>query len=57
MIDITQMDLNGNPISENLPAPGKLAVMAATGTDVRLLLIVLIAMELPFSGLLHAAGC
>ena len=57
MITISQLDLNGNPISENLPAPGKLAVMAATGADVRMLLVLLIAMELPFSGLLNAAGC
>lgn len=58
---MVQLDLNGAPVSEGLPGgaptPGKLAVMAATGADMRLLLIILIAMELPFSGLLHAAGC
>lgn len=62
MITLAQMDLQGNPISEGLPgqglpSPSKLAVMAATGADLRLLLVILIAMELPFSGLLHAAGC
>jgi hypothetical protein len=40
-----------------LPPKSKLAVMAATGTDIRLLIIILIAMELPVQGLLTAAGC
>ena len=49
--------INGNPVSDSLPAPGKLAVMAATGADMRLLLVILIAMELPISGLMSVAGC
>ena len=63
VITISQLDLNGNPVAEvvqgsgNLPSPGRLAVMAATGADLRLLLVILIALELPFSGLLSAAGC
>ena len=57
MITLGQIDLQGNPVSDNLPAPGKLAVMAATGADMRLLLIILIAMELPISGLMSVAGC
>ena len=63
MITISQLDLNGNPVAEvvqgsgNLPSPGKLAVMAATGADLRLLLVILIAMELPISGLMSVAGC
>ena len=63
MIILGQIDLNGNPVAEairdpgNLPSPGRLAVMAATGADLRLLLIVLIAMELPISGLMSVAGC
>lgn len=57
------MDLNGNPIAEvvkgsgNLPSPGRLAVMAATGADLRLLLVMLIVLQLPVSDLLNAAGC
>ena len=60
---MSQLDLNGNPIAEvvqgsgNLPSPGRLAVMAATGADMRLLLIVLIGLQLPVSELLNAAGC
>lgn len=60
---MTQMDLTGSPVQAaapgetSLPSPGRLAVMAATGADLRLLLVILIAMELPVSGLLHAAGC
>ena len=59
VITISQLDLNGNPVAEviqasaNLqssPSSGKLAVMAATGADLRLLLVILIAMELPVSG-------
>ena len=63
VIILGQIDLNGNPVAEaiqgsgNLPSPGRLAVMAATGADLRLLLIVLIAMELPISGLMSVAGC
>jgi hypothetical protein len=63
VITISQLDLNGNPVAEvatgsgNLPSPGRLAVMAATGADLRLLLVILIAMELPISGLLSVAGC
>ena len=60
---LSQLDLQGNPIAEvvqgsgNLPSPGRLAVMAATGADMRLLLIVLIGLQLPVSELLNAAGC
>jgi hypothetical protein len=60
---LSQLDLNGNPIAEvvqgsgNLPSPGRLAVMAATGADLRLLLVMLIALQLPVSDLLNAAGC
>lgn len=64
MIPITQIDLNGNPVAEtvqaaaaSLPPPGRLAVMAATGADLRLLLVILIALELPVSALLNVAGC
>ena len=62
MIPVSQLDLNGNPVSDGLPGaglpgPSKLAVMAATGTDMRLLLVILIAMELPISGIFAAAGC
>jgi len=57
VIVLSQLDLNGNPVSDSLPAPGKLAVMAATGADMRLLLVILIAMELPISGLMSVAGC
>lgn len=60
---LSQLDLQGNPIAEavqgsgNLPSPGRLAVMAATGADIRLLLVMLIALQLPVSDLLNAAGC
>ena len=60
---MSQLDLNGNPIAEvvketgNLPSPGRLAVMAATGADLRLLLVMLIVLQLPVSDLLNAAGC
>lgn len=58
---MSQLDLNGNVIDTAAQAatstPGKLATMAATGADMRLLLIVLIMMELPASALLSAAGC
>ena len=59
---MTQMDLTGSPVQavtqgESLPSPGRLAVMAATGADLRMLLVILIAMELPLSGLLSVAGC
>ena len=58
---MSQLDLNGNPIDTVTQAaqsaPGRLATMAATGADMRLLLIVLIMMELPASALLSAAGC
>lgn len=61
MIVVSQLDLNGNVVETAsqvaTSAPGKLATMAATGTDMRLLLIVLIMMELPASALLSAAGC
>ena len=68
MIPVSQIDLNGNPVSDNIPSggipsgaviptPGRLAVMAATGGDIRLLLVILIAMELPVSGIFAAAGC
>ena len=44
MITVSQLDLNGNVIDTvapggSLPTPGKLAVMAATGADMRLLLV------------------
>jgi hypothetical protein len=58
-----QLDLEGNtvapaePLPGNLPSKGRLAVMAATGGDLRLLLIILIAMELPTSTILGAVGC
>ena len=56
------MDLEGNEVTVNqvaaaLPTKGKLAAMAATGTDIRLLIIILIAMEVPTSALLNAVGC
>lgn len=58
---MSQVDLNGNVIDTVTQtaqsAPGRLATMAATGADMRLLLIVLIMMELPASALLSAAGC
>lgn len=58
---MSQLDLNGNIVEAGAQAaqsaPGRLAAMAATGTDMRLLLIVLIMMELPASALLSAAGC
>lgn len=61
MIRVSQVDLNGNIVETVAQgaqsAPGRLATMAATGADMRLLLIVLIMMELPASALLSAAGC
>ena len=65
MSSVSQIDLNGNPVAEvyqqgadAIPtSPGKLALMAARGADLRLLLVILIALELPVGGLLHAAGC
>jgi hypothetical protein len=60
---VDQLDFHGNtvapaePLSGNLPSKGKLAVMAATGTDIRLLIMILIAMELPTSTILGAVGC
>jgi hypothetical protein len=62
-VNLSQLDLQGNPIAQvaqdsgNLPSPGRLAVMAATGADLRLLLVMLIALQIPVSDLLHAAGC
>jgi hypothetical protein len=53
-----QLDLEGNEVTTSpLPSKGKLAVMAATGTDIRLLIMILIAMELPTSTILGAVGC
>ena len=58
-----QLDLHGNtvapadPLPGNLPSKGRLAVMAATGADLRLLIMILIAMELPTSTILGAVGC
>lgn len=56
-----QLDLEGNEVTtqavSGLPGKGKLAMMAATGTDIRLLIIILIAMEIPAQGLLTAVGC
>ena len=55
-----QLDLEGNEVTtavSGLPTKGKLAMMAATGTDIRLLIIILIAMEVPTSALLNAVGC
>jgi hypothetical protein len=63
VISVQQTDLNGNiveQVSQGASAagsPGKLAVMAATGSDVRLLLVILIMMQLPVSDLLSVAGC
>lgn len=60
---MSQMDLNGNIVEQAgqaLPAagsPGRLALMAATGTDMRLLLVILIMLQLPISELMSAAGC
>ena len=57
---MVQLDLEGNEVTtavSGLPTKGKLAMMAATGTDIRLLIIILIAMELPTSALLNAVGC
>ena len=56
------MDVEGNEVTVAqaeavLPKKGKLAAMAATGTDIRLLIIILIAMEVPTSALLNAVGC
>lgn len=61
-MNLSQLDLQGNPIqtdvqSGGLPTPGRLAVMAATGADLRLLLVMLIALQIPVSDLLNAAGC
>lgn len=55
-----QLDLEGNEVTtgvSGLPTKGKLAMMAATGTDIRLLIIILIAMELPTNALLNVVGC
>ena len=63
MIPVQQTDLNGNIVEQaaqgigNAGSPGKLAVMAATGSDVRLLLVILIMMQLPISELMSVAGC
>lgn len=62
MITVSQLDLNGNVIDTvapggSLPTPGKLAVMAATGADMRLLLVILIALQLPIAEMMSAAGC
>ena len=63
MISVSQLDLNGNAVEQAVQAagsagsPGKLAVMAATGTDMRLLLVILIMLQLPISDLMSAAGC
>jgi hypothetical protein len=58
---MVQLDLEGNEVTTQavagLPGKGKLAMMAATGTDIRLLIIILIAMEVPTSALLNAVGC
>ena len=60
---MSQVDLNGNIVEQaaqgigNAGSPGKLAVMAATGTDMRLLLVILIMLQLPFGDLMSAAGC
>ena len=58
--EVVQLDLEGNEVTtvaSSLPGKGKLAMMAATGTDIRLLIIILIAMEVPTSALLNAVGC
>lgn len=60
---MSQVDLNGNIVEQaaqgigNAGNPGKLAVMAATGTDMRLLLVILIMLQLPIGELMSAAGC
>lgn len=60
---MSQVDLNGNIVEQaaqgigNAGSPGKLAVMAATGTDMRLLLVILIMLQLPIGDLMSAAGC
>ena len=60
---MSQLDLNGNMVEQaaqgigNAGSPGKLAVMAATGTDMRLLLVILIMLQLPIGDLMSAAGC
>lgn len=59
---MSQLDLNGNAVDSvgsggSLPTPGRLAVMAATGADMRLLLVVLIMLQLPISDIMSAAGC
>ena len=60
MILVSQLDLNGNPVSlpveefgkpAGLPSSGRLALMAAKGADLRLLLIVLIAMAVSYTHL------
>jgi hypothetical protein len=63
VISVSQLDLNGNAVEQAVQAagsagsPGKLAVMAATGTDMRLLLVILIMLQLPIGDLMSAAGC
>ena len=58
-----QLDLHGNTVAPAdapgtiVPSKGRLAVMAATGADIRLLIMILIAMELPTSTILGAVGC
>jgi hypothetical protein len=62
---VDQLDLHGNTVTPTdtpgiptgIPSKGRLAVMAATGGDLRLLLVILIAMELPTSTILGAVGC
>jgi hypothetical protein len=56
------MDLNGNVVEQvapggSLPTPGRLAVMAATGGDMRILLLILIMLQIPIGDVLSAAGC
>ena len=60
---MVQLDLEGNEVTAesslaaSLPGRSKLAMMAATGTDIRLLIIILIAMEVPTNAVLNAVGC
>lgn len=59
---MSQMDLNGNVVEQvapggSLPTPGRLAVMAATGGDMRILLLILIMLQIPIGDVLSAAGC
>lgn len=59
---MSQLDLNGNVVEQvapggSLPTPGRLAVMAATGADVRILIVILIMLQLPIGDMLSAAGC